>query len=203
MLAHMTEAVANTYKQFWFRSRWYRNLSRLGNPDAATTDAYKLNISSKKKLQIMSMFSVNFVITIVSCLRLWAFVEFAQTTNPTCKQLAHVVHVVADMEYADDNVSGLYWCATELNLFTIVACMPAIHAIFHKALRKARGTSTYASRGQCGSEGPRKGSYLRHNIDQRKNSIPFEAIKKATGVTVYRIERSGSDVELVDNREAV
>jgi hypothetical protein len=45
----------------------------------------KLNMSSKKKLQIMSMFGVGFIITVVSCLRLWSFVKFAQTTNPTCK----------------------------------------------------------------------------------------------------------------------
>ncbi|KAF3042319.1 hypothetical protein E8E12_000934 [Didymella heteroderae] len=143
----------------------------------------KLNMSPKKKLQIMSMFCVGFVITVVSCLRLWSFVQFANTTNPTY-----------------DNVSGLYWCATESNLFTVVACMPALHAIFHKMLRKVRGISTYGSRGQYGSEGPSKGSYLRQNTDQRKNSIPFGTIKKATDVTIYRTERTSSDVELVDNR---
>jgi hypothetical protein len=101
---------------------------------------------------------------------------------------------------ADDNVSGLYWCATESNLFTVVACMPALHAIFHKALRKVRGMNSYPSRGQYGSEDPSKGSYLRHNTDQRKNSIPFGAIKKATDVTIYRTERSDSDVELVSTK---
>lgn len=45
----------------------------------------KLNMSSKKKLQVMSMFCVGFVITVVSCLRLWSFVQFAHTQNPTCK----------------------------------------------------------------------------------------------------------------------
>lgn len=45
----------------------------------------KLNMSHKKKLQIMSMFCVGFIITVVSCLRLWSFVQFAQTQNPTCK----------------------------------------------------------------------------------------------------------------------
>lgn len=45
----------------------------------------RLNMSSKKKLQIMSMFCVGFIITIVSCLRLWSFVKFAQTQNATCK----------------------------------------------------------------------------------------------------------------------
>ena len=160
----------------------------------------KLNMSPKKKLQIISMFSVGFVITVVSCLRLWSFVLFAPTTNPTCKWFAHIVEPGADGTIADDNVSGLYWCATESNLFTVVACMPATHAIFHKALRKVRGISTYASRGQYGSEGPSKGSHLRHNTGQRKNSIPFGAIKKATDVTIYRTERSSSDVELMDNR---
>ncbi|KAF3031821.1 hypothetical protein E8E12_002329 [Didymella heteroderae] len=111
----------------------------------------KLNMSPKKKLQIMSMFCVGFIITVS-------------------------------------------------NLFTVVACMPALHAIFHKMLRKVRGISTYASRGQYGSERPSKGSYLRHNTDQHKNLIPFGAIKKATDVTIYRTERSSSDVELVDNR---
>jgi hypothetical protein len=44
----------------------------------------KLNMSRKKKLQVMSMFCVGFIITIVSCLRLQAFVQFAKTQNPTC-----------------------------------------------------------------------------------------------------------------------
>lgn len=153
----------------------------------------KLKMSPKKKLQIMSMFCVGFIITVVSCLRLWSFVQFANTTNPTCKCLDRnrVAGVDTDL---DDNVSGLYWCATESNLFTVVACMPALHAIFHKMLRKVRGISTYSS------EGPSKGSYLRHNTDQRINSMPFGAIKKATDVTIYRTERSSSDVELVNSR---
>lgn len=161
----------------------------------------KLNMSPKKKLQIMSMFCVGFIITVVSCLRLWSFVQFGHSKNPTCKStLRLTIAIAADTSFADENVSGLYWCATESNLFTVVACMPALHAIFHKVLRKVRGISTYASDGRYGSEGPGKGSYLRHNTDQRKNSLPFGAIKKATDVTIYRTERSSSDVELVHTR---
>jgi hypothetical protein len=51
----------------------------------------KLNMSRKKKLQIMSMFCVGFIITVVSCLRLWSFIQFAQTQNPTCKYLGGLV----------------------------------------------------------------------------------------------------------------
>jgi putative effector of murein hydrolase len=45
----------------------------------------RLQMSLRKKLQIMSMFGVGFIITIVSCLRLWALVQFDQSSNPTCK----------------------------------------------------------------------------------------------------------------------
>jgi hypothetical protein len=44
----------------------------------------RLNMSRKKKLRVMSMFCIGFIITIVSCLRLQAFVQFAATKNPTC-----------------------------------------------------------------------------------------------------------------------
>ncbi|KAH7351486.1 hypothetical protein BKA66DRAFT_516285 [Pyrenochaeta sp. MPI-SDFR-AT-0127] len=146
----------------------------------------KLNMSRKKKLQIMSMFCVGFVITVVSCLRLWSFVKFAQTQNPTY-----------------DNTAGLYWCATESNLFTVVACMPALHAIFHKVLRQFRDAGTYASKGPYGSKGqydlPSKGSYLRHSPGDSHKSLPFGSIQKSTNVDIYRTERSSSDIELVNH----
>lgn len=99
------------------------------------------------------------------------------------------------MPYLDDNTSGLYWCATESNLFTVVACMPAMHAIFHKFLRRFRDVSSYASKGHYGDNS--KGSYIRQHSGKRQNSLPFGAIKKSTDVNVYRTERSSSDVELV------
>jgi hypothetical protein len=74
--------------------------------------------------------------------------------------------------------------------------MPAMHALFHKFLRRFREVSTYASRGQYG-EGNSKGSYIRHHSDKPKNSMPFGAIKKSTDVNIFRTERSSSDVELV------
>ncbi|KAJ4358755.1 uncharacterized protein N0V89_003339 [Didymosphaeria variabile] len=125
-----------------------------------------LQMSRKKKLQIMSMFCVGFIITIVN-----------------------------------DNTAGLYWCATESNLFTIVACMPAIQSIFHRGLRKVRGVSTQASRNHYNSDGLGKGSYLRQGSsrDQRSGSLPFGVISKSVNVDVYRTQRSDSDIELVDS----
>ncbi|KAF2654289.1 hypothetical protein K491DRAFT_705300 [Lophiostoma macrostomum CBS 122681] len=136
----------------------------------------KLQMSRKKKMQIMSMFCVGFVITGVSCARLHALIQFAATTNPTY-----------------DNTSGIYWCMIEANLFIIVACMPAIHAVLHKAWRN--GTSRNASG---------KASYINNTSDNRRQksgSLPSGVISKSTDVKVYhtnRSNRSESDVELVD-----
>ena len=47
----------------------------------------KLQMSTKRKVQIMSMFCVGFTITVVSCLRLYAFVQYDDTQNPIRKLL--------------------------------------------------------------------------------------------------------------------
>ncbi|KAF1954730.1 hypothetical protein CC80DRAFT_517345 [Byssothecium circinans] len=131
----------------------------------------KLQMSTRKKLEIMSMFCVGFIITIVGCLRLWALVQFDQSSNPTY-----------------DNVSGVYWCVTEANLFIVVACMPAMHALF-KTVRAA-GTSSANS------------GYVQHGSDrsgrQRSGNSGFGGISKSIDVKVKREDRSDSDVELVD-----
>ena len=82
----------------------------------------------------------------------------------------------------------------EANLFIIVACMPAIHAVLHKAW--SNGTSRNASG---------KASYLNgsseNNRRQKTGSLPFGVISKSTDVKVFhthRSDRSESDVELVD-----
>ncbi|KAG8170266.1 hypothetical protein KVR01_001011 [Diaporthe batatas] len=46
---------------------------------------WKLNMGRKKRIQIVLMFSVGLFITIVSIVRLTALVNFATTTNATCK----------------------------------------------------------------------------------------------------------------------
>ncbi len=100
---------------------------------------------------------------------------------------------------ADDNTSGLYWCATESNLFTIVACMPAVYGIMRRVLKRSSSTMGYGSKGHFG-DGLVKGSYVRHDSEQhqkRPGSPPFGRISKATNVSIYHAERSESDVELV------
>ncbi|KAF2680258.1 hypothetical protein K458DRAFT_345236 [Lentithecium fluviatile CBS 122367] len=147
---------------------------------------YHLQMSTRKKLQIMSMFCVGFVITVVSCLRIHGLIQFGQTQNPTY-----------------DNVPGVYWCVTECNLFIVVACMPAMHAILQRALPsifpRSRNASGYAQ-GQYGSSGPGKGSYFSQSDRRQKSgsNFPFGVITKSTDVKISREDRSDSDVELVD-----
>ncbi|KAF2111239.1 hypothetical protein BDV96DRAFT_500013, partial [Lophiotrema nucula] len=153
---------------------------------------YKLQMSLKKKMQIMSMFCIGFVITVVSCLRLQALVQFAQTTNPTY-----------------DNVPGVYWCVTEANLFIVVACMPAMRALIQRAVPSVGSFRDDSRKGRSGyaSAEPTKGSYFGNSFADRKqksnSSIPFGVITKSMDVKVYRSERTRSDgsdseFELVD-----
>ncbi|KAF2446705.1 hypothetical protein P171DRAFT_462125 [Karstenula rhodostoma CBS 690.94] len=142
----------------------------------------KLHMSTRKKLQIMSMFCVGFVITVVSCLRLWALVRFAQTTNPTY-----------------DNVSGVYWCVTEANLFVVVACMPAMRPIFQKVLPAMFGSSQDNS--YQGSSNAISSSGYGHRPRKSGTSVPLNVmIHRSLDVRVYREDRSDSDVELVEER---
>jgi hypothetical protein len=80
--------------------------------------------------------------------------------------------------------------------------MPAMRSILHKASRRFRDMSSYASKGHYGHDGLGKGSYLRHDSEQqqksRSGSLPFGVISKSTDVNIYHTERSDSDVELVD-----
>ncbi|KAI4960096.1 hypothetical protein J4E86_001716 [Alternaria arbusti] len=134
----------------------------------------RLQMSWKKKVQIISMFAVGFIIFIVSCLRLWALVRFDQSSNPTY-----------------DNVSGVYWCVTEANLFIVVACMPAMHAIYQHTISRICSISS----------GSGKSSYVssddRYRIRRSGHRLSLGGISKVVDIQVKREDFSESDVELV------
>ena len=117
-------------------------------------------------------------ITGVSIARLHALIEFSKTTNPTY-----------------DNTPTIYWCSLEANLFIIVACMPAMHAIFRKTFN-ILGTQTTTD----GYGSSNKNSYFGHDAQRSGGSLPFGKITKSTDVEIYRSarpDRNASDVELV------
>ncbi|KFX95103.1 hypothetical protein V490_04024 [Pseudogymnoascus sp. VKM F-3557] len=141
---------------------------------------YNLHMSLEKKIHIMSMFCVGFVITGVSCARLASLVQFAKTSNPTY-----------------DNVPTIYWCAIEADLFIIVACMPSIHAAF------SRWFSSGDSSQSTGYDRSDKSSYFNRSKRTAEESSSTQTfgggISKSTEVNVFHTQRSeASDVELVD-----
>jgi hypothetical protein len=94
---------------------------------------------------------------------------------------------MTDSTTKDDNVSGVYWCVTEANLFIVVACMPAMHAIYQHTLRRV--CSRYESSGF---------GHDRHRVRRSADRLSLVGIAKSIDIKVNREDRSESDVALVD-----
>ncbi|RMY79527.1 hypothetical protein D0864_09078 [Hortaea werneckii] len=87
----------------------------------------KLQLNKRKKFLVILMFSVGFVVTIISILRLQVLVQFGNTTNFT---------------YHYKSVG--YWSTAELDLAVICACMPAIRLLIKWAMPRLVGDTTRA-----------------------------------------------------------
>jgi hypothetical protein len=82
-----------------------------------------LNMSLKKKLMVMAMFSVGIFVIVVSVIRLYSLIHFANTENIT-------------WNYVD---AGL-WSLIEIDVSIICGCMPAHRLLIAKAWPKLRST---------------------------------------------------------------
>ncbi|KAF1811943.1 hypothetical protein P152DRAFT_398283, partial [Eremomyces bilateralis CBS 781.70] len=100
----------------------------------------KLQMSWKKKIQVVMVFCVGFTtvyhmltilyrITIISILRLQSLVQFSETTNPTY-----------------DNAPAIYWSILECDMFIICACMPAMRGFLRTFAPSCFGSTEYGSR---------------------------------------------------------
>ncbi|KAH8673438.1 hypothetical protein BX600DRAFT_205209 [Xylariales sp. PMI_506] len=87
-------------------------------------ELWKLNLSIKKKLQVMSMFAVGAFVTVVSILRLQYLLDFASDSNVT-----------------QNFVPVGVWSTVETCVGIVCACMPAIRSLCATALPSAFGTS--------------------------------------------------------------
>ncbi|KXJ88215.1 hypothetical protein Micbo1qcDRAFT_19083 [Microdochium bolleyi] len=85
---------------------------------------WKLNMSLRKKLQVMFMFSLGLFVTIVSILRLQYIVTFATTRNPT-----------------QDFVPVGIWSVVEVSVGIICACLPALRSLLSRVLPRVFGTT--------------------------------------------------------------
>jgi hypothetical protein len=78
----------------------------------------RLNMNLKRKLMVMSMFSVGIIVILISALRLYSLVYFANSTNLTW-----------------DYVEAGYWSLLEIDFF-ICESMPAHRLLIARALPK-------------------------------------------------------------------
>ncbi|KIW12140.1 hypothetical protein PV08_09415 [Exophiala spinifera] len=73
---------------------------------------WKLNLSQKKKIQVLFMFGVGFFVTLVSILRLWSLISLNNTWNPTW-----------------DFVPLGYFSDLEFNVGIACICMPSVRVV--------------------------------------------------------------------------
>ncbi|KAI0482570.1 50S ribosomal protein L36e [Xylariaceae sp. FL0804] len=85
----------------------------------------KLQLSTKRKIQLVLMFCVGGFITVVSIVRLSALVHFATTSNATY-----------------DNVSTAYWSVLECYVSITCCCLPAVRSVLRRVLPSCFGGST-------------------------------------------------------------
>ncbi|KAI1300896.1 50S ribosomal protein L36e [Xylaria venustula] len=90
----------------------------------------KLQLSTRKKVHLILMFSVGLAITVVSVVRLTTLVQFATTTNPTY-----------------DSVSTAYWSCLEAYVSIICCCLPSVRSLLRTMAPSCFG-STNDSRSQ-------------------------------------------------------
>lgn len=97
-------------------------------------ELWALSMSTKKKMQVLSMFGVGFFVSLVAIIRLQYILHFAQSSNVT-------------MDFVDIGI----WSTIEVNVGIICACMPAMRSLLSRVLPKAFGSSAHGS--YAGREG--------------------------------------------------
>ncbi|KAK5213276.1 hypothetical protein LTR20_009396 [Exophiala xenobiotica] len=169
----------------------------------------KLDMSWRKKIQVIMMFSVGFVITIISILRLRSLIQFAKTTNPTF-----------------DNSPAVYWSVLECDMFIICCCMPSTRNLLKRIFPTCFGSTAadshdpYPNSHSTGSTAGPKKIQLQYR-EGRTSHVPPEAAapgisshshshgaSTGTGTAkmadfdfdadAYSVGRSESGVELVE-----
>ncbi|RSL59476.1 hypothetical protein CEP53_005761 [Fusarium sp. AF-6] len=143
----------------------------------------KLQMSWKKKAQVLLMFALGFVITVVSILRLQSLIQFAKTSNPTY-----------------DNSPAIYWSVLECDMFIICACLPALRSVLSKLAPRFFGTTrknSYPSGDYYRHEGSNQDSERQVSSHHLRSLDSSGKITKSVDVDVAQEQRTASDEDLV------
>ncbi|KAH7253444.1 hypothetical protein B0J15DRAFT_526719 [Fusarium solani] len=144
---------------------------------------FKLQMSWKKKAQVLLMLALGFVITVVSILRLQSLIQFAKTSNPTY-----------------DNSPAIYWSVLECDMFIICACLPALRSVLSKLAPRFFGTTrknSYPSGDYYRHEGSNQDSERQVSSHHLRSLDSSGKITKSVDVDVTQEQRTASDEDLV------
>ncbi|KAL1883977.1 hypothetical protein Daus18300_000085 [Diaporthe australafricana] len=138
----------------------------------------RLNLSMRKKIQILSMFCVGFFVSIVSLLRLQSLAKYANTSNVT-----------------QDYVEVGYWSTIEVPVGVICACMPAIRSLIATVFPKVFGSTQKRSEYHGMSSSSKQWSFGKLNSSGKHIKVKTEWIVRSHNAQEH--EDAASQVELV------
>ncbi|RVX66017.1 hypothetical protein B0A52_10104 [Exophiala mesophila] len=112
---------------------------------------WQLNLSQKKRLQVLLMFAVGFCVTVISILRLISLIQLDGSTNPPY-----------------DYIPLGYWSDLELNIGIACLCMPSARVIIRRYFPNCRLATT--------AHDSRSDEYVR--ASQIRNDISSSGVSK-------------------------
>ncbi|KAI0145192.1 hypothetical protein GGR57DRAFT_481055 [Xylariaceae sp. FL1272] len=149
-------------------------------------DLIKLQMSWRKRAQVILVFALGFTITIVSILRLQSLVRFSKTTNVT-----------------HDNAFAVYWSVLECDVFIIAACLPSLRSIASQMLPRWFASTnvdrSYASRKYHRQEDTDSG--FNRNYAASSQHHPRGAIMKSVDLHITHDSKSVPDDIELQNRD--
>ncbi|KAI0182727.1 hypothetical protein EV127DRAFT_457975 [Xylaria flabelliformis] len=119
-------------------------------------DISKLQLSWRKKAQVLLVFVLGFVITVVSVVRLQSLIQFSETTNIT-----------------HDNAPAVYWSVLECDVFIIAACLPSLRSILSRLMPRRFRTTQKGGSGSNSSESRKY--YRQDDADSSKNPSSYHS----------------------------
>ncbi|KAF1948860.1 hypothetical protein CC80DRAFT_485537 [Byssothecium circinans] len=145
----------------------------------------KLNMSLRKRIMIVAMFSVGGVGTIVSILRLQSLVTFSTSKNPTF-----------------DNTPTAYWSVLSCFVGIFCACMPSLRRclakLFPSCFLSTQKDSKYSPYDDNGNNTPNARVSANHGSKaSRSKALMFGGITKTVDTRVTRAGDEDDEQELV------
>ncbi|KAL2842799.1 hypothetical protein BJX68DRAFT_278171 [Aspergillus pseudodeflectus] len=154
-------------------------------------ELYGLNLSWRRKVFVMCMFSLGIFVTLVSIIRLESLIVFANTTNLTW-----------------DYVQIGYWSTIEIHVGVICACLPAIRALFRRIWPRMFGDTdkgiSKGSRSRSVGTGPASATHHAHThrTNNANTTTEYDYIVVGSGAgggpLAARLARGGYSVLLLD-----